>query len=287
MQRIENHHLRRGGMRLGSLERHTSGISLDFLQRRSQRGRIAGNLGAATVGLELARTGNGHLDQAGRQGRKNGHQNACQRVDRTAFLVAPAEKHGKVRQRGNRPGHGRGNGGNQDVAMLHMCQFVRHHPAQLTRTEYAQDAGGRGHCGMLRIAACGKRIRRVFLNEIDPRHRQAPTLREFLHHGVELRRAAGVDLLRVVHAQHHLVAEPVAEKVHPQREQQRQHHALPAAQHRADHHEQRSDRGHQDGGFHDVEHACTPITFRYNKAIDCAGKRKFKGVSLCVRFSWA
>ncbi len=255
VQGVENHHLRRGRMRLGGLKRHAARVSLDFLQSRGQRGRIARDFGAATIGLELASAGNCHLDQARSQRGQNGHGNAGDGIRRSTFGVSSTEEHREVRQRRNGPGHGGGNGGNQNVAVLHMRQFMRHHPAQLTRAEYPQDARSGRHRRVLRVAAGGEGVGRVFLDEIDPRHGQPGALRKLLHHGVELGRAAGVDLLRVVHLQHHLVAEPVAEEVHAQREQQRQNHAFLSAQHGADDHEQRGDRSHQDCGFQDIEHA--------------------------------
>ena len=73
-------------------------------------------------------------------------------------------------------------------------------------------------------------------------------------HADELRRRLVVDFARVVHAQHDLVAEPVAEEVHAQRDDQRQHHAGAPADPLADQHEQRGDGGHQDGRLHHVEH---------------------------------
>ena len=149
---------------------------------------------------------------------------------------------------------GGADGGDEDVAVLHMRQLMRHHAAQLALAERPQDAGGGGHGGMLRVAAGGKSVGCVFIDQVDAWHGQIGLLRQLLHHAVKLRRAAGVHLLRVVHAQHHLVREPVAEHVHAQREHQRQHHALLAAQQATHGHEQRGDGGHQHGGLQQVEH---------------------------------
>ena len=72
---------------------------------------------------------------------------------------------------------------------------------------------------------------------------------------VELRRGGRVDLLRVVHLQHQLVGEPVAEEVHADA-RRRSASIMPCwpPMQRADGHEQGGDRRHQDGGLQQVEH---------------------------------
>ncbi|MNN35823.1 hypothetical protein D3C81_1496870 [compost metagenome] len=241
-------------MLLGRLERDALRIAVDLVQRAGQRLRVAADLGTAAVGLELARTRDRHLDQRGRQRRQDRHCDAGDGIGAVAVLVAAAEEHRHVGQRRDRAGHGRGDGRGQDVAMAHVRQLMRHHAAQLALGQHAQDAGGRRHRGVFRVAAGGEGVRRVFIDQVDARHRQVGALRQLLHHAVELRRGTGVDFLRVVHAQDHLVREPVGKEVHAEREQQRHHHAAASADHAADDDEQRRDGRHQHEGLDPVEH---------------------------------
>ena len=62
--------------------------------------------------------------------------------------------------------------------MLHVRQLVRDHAFELLVGQDLQDAFGRGHRRVLRVAAGRERVRRGLRNDVDPRHRQAGALRE-------------------------------------------------------------------------------------------------------------
>ncbi len=64
------------------------------------------------------------------------------------------------------------------VAMADMAQLVRHHARDLLAAQVAQQAGGRGHGGMLGIAAGREGVRLVLVDQVDARHRQAGALGE-------------------------------------------------------------------------------------------------------------
>jgi hypothetical protein len=83
-------------------------------------------------------------------------------------------------------------------------------------------------------------------------------LRQLRHDGVQLRRAAGVDLLGAVHAQHQLVGIPVGETVHGERDRERDDHAALAADEITHGEEQTRHRGQQQGGA-GVVHSETSI----------------------------
>ena len=118
--------------------------------------------------------------------------------------------------------------------MADVGEFVRHHAGDLLTAEMAQQAGGRGHRGMLGIAAGGEGVGLLLVDHVDARHRQAGALRQALDDAVELGRLVGPDLLGIAHAQDGLVAVPVGIDVHAQRHDQRQHQAGAAAQQVAD-----------------------------------------------------
>ena len=115
-------------MLFGRYQGQALGVTLHFRQRIGERVRVAADLGAAAVGLEFARARNRHLDQHRRDRRQNHHDQPDDRIGALA-VAAPAEQKAELGDGGDRPGHGGGYGGNQDVAMLHMRQLVRHHAA--------------------------------------------------------------------------------------------------------------------------------------------------------------
>ena len=65
-----------------------------------------------------------------------------------------------------------------------------------------------------------------------------------------------IDLLRVIHAQDHLVGKPVGENVHHAPEKQRHDHSRSTTEIRSDQAEKRHDCGHQQGGFEPVAKHC-------------------------------
>jgi hypothetical protein len=94
--------------------------------------------------------------------------------------VAAAEEHREIGQHRDRTGHRGADRGNEDVAVLHMRQLVRHHAAQLALAEHLDDAGGGRNGGVLRVAPGGKSVWGVLVYQIDARHRQAGRVRQLL-----------------------------------------------------------------------------------------------------------
>ena len=131
--------------------------------------------------------------------------------------------------------------------MADVAQLMRHDAGDLLAAEMAQQAGGCRNRGMFGIAAGGEGVGLLLVDQIDARHRQAGALGEALHDTVELGRLVGADLLRVAHAQHHLVAVPVGEQVHAQGHHQRQYKAGLAAQEVADDQEEAGQRRQEKG----------------------------------------
>jgi hypothetical protein len=180
------------------------------------------------------------------------------------LLVAPAEEHREVGQGRDGTGHGGRDGRDQDVPVLHVGQFVGHHAAQLALAEHLQDAGGGRDGGVLGVAAGGEGVGLVFVDDVNLGHRQLGPAGQLAHHVVEVGRAGFVHLLRVVHAQHHLVGEPVGEDVHRAAEDQREEHPGLPADHGADRPEEGDDSGHQDRGLEPVAEHCVYPSFRVN-----------------------
>ena len=133
-----------------------------------------------------------------------------------------------------------------------MAEFVRHHALDLVMAEHREQAGGRRHGRMLRIAAGGKGVGLGLVDDIDFRHRQLRALGEVSDQIVEFGVAGGIDLDRVVHFQHDLVGVPVSEQVHARSDQQGDDRTAAAAQRIAQNHEQRRQRRQQHGRLHEV-----------------------------------
>ena len=115
--------------------------------------------------------GDGHLDEHGGNGGDDGHHQDADNA--AAFVVVPhaaenGAEAGNTRQDHDSPGHGRGNGGDEDVPVAHMAQLMGQNPLQLSGGEQAHDALGGRHRGMLRVAARGKGVGRVIRNDVDP-----------------------------------------------------------------------------------------------------------------------
>ena len=139
--------------------------------------------------------------------------------------------------------------------MLDVGQLVRHHATHFAGIEQAQQAGGGRHGGVLRIAAGGEGVGRVFIDEIDARHGEFGLLGQLLHGLIELGGRRCIHLAGVVHLQHHLVGEPVGEEVGDHGKAQRHDHAVLAPDGGPDDTEERGDGGHQGKCLDPVEHA--------------------------------
>ncbi|MNL35003.1 hypothetical protein D3C87_1570070 [compost metagenome] len=139
---------------------------------------------------------------------------------------------------------------------------MRHHAGDLVIVESVKQPGRRGDRGILRIATGGKRVRLRAIDHIDARHRQAGIASEVTHDAVIFRGTALIDLLRAVHAQHHLVRVPIGEEVHACGHDEGDHHAAPSANGEAYRHEQGGHDCKQHGGA-DKVHQEAPGRLRF------------------------
>ena len=183
-------------MLFGGRQRQALRVTVHFRQRVGQRTRIAGQLGAAAVGVVLARARNGELNQHRRDRREDQHQK------REHWIRVPSSRRPK-----NMPKCASAEIAPAIVAVivevrmsrwLDVSELVRKHPAQLARGQQLDNAGRRGDRGVLWIAAGGERIRLRFVDQVNPGHRQAGAGGELAHHPVELRCARRIDLPGIV-----------------------------------------------------------------------------------------
>ena len=175
-ERLDDEHVRR--RRVG-VERNPLRHGVDLLQRLGQPVRVAGDLRAAGVRRELARARNRHLDEHRGQRRQDDRREQRDRVvPAIAALAAPAvpaEDGGVLRharEHHDRRGERRGDGADEDVAMLHVRQLVRNDAFELGVGQHLQNAFGRRDRGVLGIAAGRERVRRRIRDDVDLRHRQ-------------------------------------------------------------------------------------------------------------------
>ena len=116
---------------------------------------------AAGVGVELARPRNRRLNQHRRDRRQDHRRQQRDRVAAVAIVAAAAaEEHREARDHHDRRGERRRDRARQDVAVLHVRQFVRDHAFEFVVVQHLQDAFGRRHRRVLRIAAGRERVRR-------------------------------------------------------------------------------------------------------------------------------
>ena len=132
-KRVDDHHLRRRRVALGGRHRHALRVAWIFCSadasaadRReiSAPPRSASNSRARLIAIWIRLAGSGASIATA---------NAGDRVGRPAFAVAAAEEHREVGEHRDRTGHRRADRRDQDVAVRHVRQLVRHHAAQLAR----------------------------------------------------------------------------------------------------------------------------------------------------------
>ena len=128
-----------------------------------------------------------------------------------------------------------------------MAEFMGHDAGHFFAAEHREQAGGRGHGGVLRIAAGGEGVGSVRIDQVDARHRQAGALCKLGDEAIELRRAAFINFTRIVHPQDDTVGIPVREQVHACRHKQCNDRTALAAKHEAECHEQRRQCRQQHG----------------------------------------
>ena len=82
-------------MSLGTHHGNTPDVGVDFFQGIGQGVGVAADVGTTMIRLEFPSPGNGHLNQGSGQRRKDGHQDARQRIDR-ATILASVRKTGRL-----------------------------------------------------------------------------------------------------------------------------------------------------------------------------------------------
>ena len=107
---------------------------------------------------------------------------------------------------------------------------------------------------MLGVAASGEGVRGVGRDQVHAWHRDLRARGQPAQDGVQAGSLGFVDRLGSVHREHDLVREPVAEEVHGDGEDERHHHALPAADGTPDQDEHRREHREKDGGLEHVGH---------------------------------
>ncbi len=108
---------------------------------------------------------------------------------RSSSRPPPPSKDHAPAAHGSDPGDGscdrRRNGGGQDVVIAHMRKLVRDHAFELFIVHQFHQALGNRYGGMVRVAASGKRIRRLLWNHVELRHRQISLRCQPLHHLIQ------------------------------------------------------------------------------------------------------
>ncbi len=170
-------------------------IILDFLQGISQIIRIAANFTAIMVGLILTRTADGHLNQHSGNRCQNNHCQSGNRV--AAILVIRVAKEGQklCRVGDNRCHHSR-NRSRQDIAILNMGELMGQDARELIVVQHIHDSRSNSHGCMVRIAARGKSIWHIAVDDANLRHGEVGISGQFLHQLEKLRSIFPGDFLR-------------------------------------------------------------------------------------------
>ena len=135
-ERVGDHHCG-DGLGAGGFA-HRRGLCAvgNLVQRGSQGLGIAGEQAAVFIGVVFAGAGDGHLDQRRGNRRENHAQQCADQAEATGTIAvvsrAATEIHQRIAQIGDDSGHGRGDGGSQDVVVVHVHKFVAQHTTQFT-----------------------------------------------------------------------------------------------------------------------------------------------------------
>ena len=138
-QRIDDEHVRGGGISFRLEIRDLMRRALDLHQRRCQPHRLTGDARAEIVRGVFAGTTDRHLHQHGADRGEDHHQDRAD--DARAVVVAVAsEEHAELRQHRDRTRDGRGNRHQQRVVVLDMGELVRDHAGELLAAELVHQA---------------------------------------------------------------------------------------------------------------------------------------------------
>ena len=110
-----------------------------------------------------------------------------------------------------------------------MGHFVAQDAFNLFRRQVIHQARRHGDRRMRRVSARREGVGHRVVDNIDLRHRQAGPAGQAPHDAVQGRRRFLTDLAGPVLGQDHLVAVPIGDKVHADRKNQHDKHALAAA----------------------------------------------------------
>ncbi|AGS71156.1 putative protein-tyrosine phosphatase [Streptomyces collinus Tu 365] len=214
--------------RLGG-QRELLGAGLQLAQGAGEGQRVAGELGARGVGLVLPGAADGELDEAGGERAQDHDQQHAEQAG-AVVVVRPADgdQPGEVDQEHDHRGEGAGDGGDQDVAVVDVAQFVADDPAQLALVEQAQDALGAAHGRVTRVAAGGERVGRLGRGDVQAGHGLAGLRGQLADHPVQRRGLELADRAGAHRAQRQLVAVPVGVRVRAQRDQDGHDQSRPA-----------------------------------------------------------
>ena len=242
------------------------GIVLDLFECRCEVVRVAADLCATLIRAVLARARDRHLDE---RRRNRGDDRRCDHSDDAAAVVVARascaedrRKLGNVCRIRDDGRHRRGDGRNEDVTMLDVRQLMPEHARDLVVVEDAHQPRRNGDSRMGRIAPRRECVRRVLVDDVDARHRESRIPREFLDQAVELRCTRTVDLLCIIHAQHHAVGEPVREEVHTNRDDEHDGHACMSAEYAAKGDHQRHQECHEHCCFQCVHSFISPLSVK-------------------------
>src|SRR4029077_14414954 len=104
-------------------------------------------------------------------------------------------------------------GGNrtyQDIAVDNVRQLVAQNPLKFLPSAKPHDSSGYRDRRVFWIAASGKRVRSITVDQVEPRHRDTRVLRQLMNDRVELGSIILVERPSTVGSEHHLVGKPVA-----------------------------------------------------------------------------
>ena len=209
-------------------------IAVELVERGGEPARIARELGALQIGVELARAREGELQQAAEGGREVEEQQRRQRdvgiAQQPRRQVEDRQDDRQIGEHLREAGHHVGQRHHREVVVAHMAQLMRQHAGQLAHGEPPQQALGDADDGVAGLPR-GKRVERHAGDDVERRRcRQPGPPGELVDDVGDLAAVLRVDALRPVHAHDHLGRQARGEDVERGDPHQRHQHAGPGPQ---------------------------------------------------------
>ncbi len=160
---------------------------IEFFEGVDEALGAAGDLGAGFVGGEFSRTGDGEADEHGGEGSEDDHEEHADEAKGSGVAVvsAAAEPEHHASDGSDAAGHDDGDGGDEDVAVFDVGEFVGDDAFEFGGGHHGHEAFGDADDAVGGVAAGGEGVGGLLVGEVEAGHGEVGALGEALDDFVE------------------------------------------------------------------------------------------------------